>query len=418
MTLTPLLEESEDRARSGLPDLAAVLAAGSLVLITAVGLLWTKIVPPVVLALAVLLLTAASLRERRVPMPDRLLAGLFGALVLWSGLGALWAIEPALALDRSVKLLFLLAPLLPLLSAPVARLLGDSAIEPHYFLIFGLLIGGGLIIVEYLFDFPLHRLTHNTYDIENQYYNWAVHTRGVTYLVVLAWPAAAFLWLRRRPWAALAMIGFAGSAVVVGFSTAAALGVAGSLATFAAARLAPRLTTLALGGGVVVVALLSLFLLPRLFQTLPTSGGGVPYSTHHRLEIYDFTGHRIAERPWLGWGADSARHLPVSAEELSHYQIFDRPPTHSHNPFLQAEVELGVPGPLFLVGLLLVVLIRIGRLHPPLRPFALACFSASFGIGLVSYSLWSGTWLVMLFVAVFGFYLLSARDTARSGRPA
>ena len=89
-------------------------------------------------------------------------------------------------------------------------------------------------------------------------------------------------------------------------------------------------------------------------------------SAGHRLLIWRFTGARIAERPWLGWGLDAARAVPGGDVEARPGEKFL--PLHPHNAALQTWLELGVPGAMLFALFLGWLWLRLGQMPWP-RPY-------------------------------------------------
>jgi O-antigen ligase len=121
----------------------------------------------------------------------------------------------------------------------------------------------------------------------------------------------------------------------------------------------------------------------------------------HRFYIWDFTGKRIAERPLVGWGLDSARAIPGGKELIRLDQ--ERLPLHPHNAPLQVWLELGVPAAVLFALLLGRLWLRLGAIAwPPLfaaasgGSFAAICVLLSAGWGI-----WQEWWLATLGLAAF-----------------
>ena len=80
-------------------------------------------------------------------------------------------------------------------------------------------------------------------------------------------------------------------------------------------------------------------------------GDWLAASAQHRIEIWDFSVQRIAERPLLGWGFDGSRHMQElfpglggTGRELA--------ALHPHSAPLQIVLELGAVGAVIVLGLL------------------------------------------------------------------
>ncbi len=80
------------------------------------------------------------------------------------------------------------------------------------------------------------------------------------------------------------------------------------------------------------------------------------YSIAYRMHIWDYVANKIMEKPLLGWGAGSSKHLGTDADgQLSDptFGILGEPiPVHPHNGVLQIWLEYGAVGAIVVFGLL------------------------------------------------------------------
>jgi len=241
--------------------------------------------------------------------------------------------------------------------------------------------------------------------------------RGAVAVVLSLWPV---LVASRRFWPALAMAVAAVVAVLTMPSAAAKVAVPVGIVAAAVAWRAPRLVAGALGGGLLLLAVTLPWAVPdsRAVVALHQKAPWIKISGIHRLLIWRFTADRIAERPILGWGMDASRALPggqvnlgetlpaaglgVNAEAL---------PLHPHNAVLQWQVELGVPGTVLALAIViggLWTLARQENLSPRERAGALAWAAAALVVGLLSYGIWQEWWLASLWLT--GASLAAAVD--------
>lgn len=145
----------------------------------------------------------------------------------------------------------------------------------------------------------------------------------------------------------------------------------------------------------------------------------IPTSFLHRLQIWDFTSHKIIERPIQGYGFGSSRFLGIghrtslTVSRLPYFKGVENPikhelwvlddlsllPLHPHNAFLQIWLELGLIGMLIASAFLYFLLekgldlkqrsqqmIYIGALFPALI------------VVNMSYGLWQSWWICSLFI--------------------
>ncbi len=414
MTPSPLAARDTPLPTPRLPGAAlslAALAAAPLAVFAPLAL------APLLALLAAVLLAArpgAAWAEMRAQ------GGLFALLALlslWAAITALWSPVPPHSLFEALRFLALSAAGLLVLGTAAA--LGDEdAARTGRALLAGIAVAVLLLLLDRWDDDLLVRAIDRI--PAAQFVPPARYDRGVTVLLLLAWPAAALLAARRR-WLGLAVLAVAIALPVFAWAShtcklAVVLAVS---ATLLAARL-PRLVARLLLAGVVLGA----FVLP-----LAAPGGAgiaaiqrrlpeLPGSAIHRLAIWRFTGDAIARRPLLGWGMDAARALPGGQTPVHRLfpEIAIGPeaqalPLHPHDAALQWRLELGLPGALLGLALLVLVLERLAGGRAPRWPRALALgyAAAALTVALLSFGAWQAWWLSTLW--------LGAALLARLGRP-
>lgn len=240
-------------------------------------------------------------------------------------------------------------------------------------------------------------------------------------LLFLFWPLT--FWFMARGWMA-AVIAMAITIVALGFvvdTNAQILALAASFLVFLAAKYWPRgwwnrgITperTLAAAAGAFI------FAFPFLMLWLTRSGLAAKIKPHlgqswgARIDIWSFAVSKAAQKPWLGWGFESARNFePVI-------------PNHPHNMAIQAWLELGVPGLLLLAGLWTAIFwcmapkgapsampeaqglrelgaaeaaapVAEGSVEQQARPYWLALATCYFIINAISFGIWRD-WLYSL----------------------
>lgn len=327
------------------------------------------------------------------------LALLLAALGIWAVLSASWSILPEHSLLEGLRLLFLSAGGIAIVStalsaAPAERRHVGQAVMA------GAVVAMLLLLIERFGNLPLTWLWLHaplTQSIPFERFD-----RGVTVLVLSLWPAFfALRALWQRAALVLAVVALAAAMA----STTALLAALVSLATFVLARFAPRLVAGAMIafmlvlGAAIPLATLSYDGVLALHQSAPW----IKWSGIHRLLIWRFAADRAAERPFLGWGMDAAREIPGGKTEFNailptlHYPGSAQAlPLHPHDAALQWQLELGVPG--LLLGLAVVTWV-IGRIgwqagpDPTRRAGALALAAAVLTVGLLSFGVWQAWWL-------------------------
>ena len=367
--------------------------------------------PPTALLLpkaVVLLLVAAALlgalaqkqRSGAWPWPQggrirRVLIAL--ALLLgWCALASIWSPDPGRAALLVMRLggLFAAAMLLFTLSESLgaterrmtARLLAG-----------GLALALAILLIERLLGAPFMTLLHGPFG--STYHKLSAFNRGATALAILAWPVAGLLWRERLgPWALLLPLALL--ALLLFFESAAALlGLAvGILVTLVALwqrRAARWLLMAALAGAFLAGPSAA----RMMYQAGWSDAPWLQSTARHRVHVWNFTAERIFEQPVLGWGFDAARNIPEQGAEL-HGNKTKAMPLHPHNGALQIQLELGLPGALTSLALLLLLVQGTARLGPVSQVCALAMATTMLSIALTAYGIWQNQWLALLALSV------------------
>lgn len=337
------------------------------------------------------------------------LVALLGALSLWCLASALWSILPEHSL--SVALRFALLSLGGLLVFGAA-----SALEPgeHDQLrgaaTIGLVIAATLMLVERFSDAALTRLVVTPPGGTGLFLSR--FDRGAVVMVLSLWPAIA---PRRRIATALAVAAVVIVAVMAMVSSAAKLALLVSAAAAVVAWRGSRLVAATLGGILIFFAILLPLAAPdpHTVIALHEQDPWIKASGIHRLLIWRFTAERIAERPILGWGVDASRALPGGHFNLGEAfpqaglgPLAEALPLHPHNVILQWEVELGVPGAILALAIILVGLWKLAReerLSARERAGALAWAAAALVFAMLSFGAWQEWWLAALWLTSAGY---------------
>ena len=119
-----------------------------------------------------------------------------------------------------------------------------------------------------------------------------------------------------------------------------------------------------------------------------------------RMEIWDFLGAKILQKPFLGWGMDVTPSFTLPADNIyfRHEHVL-----HPHNAALQLWVELGMIGVMIGIAFLAMTLSRLSNIKD--NSFMLAAFTTITAISLTGYGLWQGWWLCLIFLTVVLFRL-------------
>ena len=330
-------------------------------------------------------------------------AALLAALSLWGMLSAFWSILPAHSFLEGLRLLAVSAGGLICLAAarslePSERLRIGGAAALGVALATALLITARFIDLE-LFSVMLKRARD---------YPLTRFDRGTTVVALALWPALAGVAARKGLAVVLALA--AGVAVLSLVDTAAKLALIVGLAALALGYRWPRLVAGMLAVSLVAVTVVLPLATPSMSEVVAIhrSAPWVKPSGIHRLLIWRFAADRIAERPLLGWGMDASRELPEAHRSVAEVVPESDLPAnalllalHPHNAVLQWRLELGVPGVLLCLGIVLSGIARAtgeaqaSSLHRAMR---LAWIAAALVIALLSYGVWQAWWLSCLWL--------------------
>ena len=359
------------------------------------GLLWVALAPVAVFAPGgtVVLLAAAALvlaasgpaRRATLRLGAQPPAVVLIAFLAWAAVASLWAPDPGRSLFLAARCALLFAGGLVLAAAAA-----EMAAAERRQAIGGLIAGGALLLALLVFEEAtgalLTRLLRglDAAGLETAT-KGAPLARGATLLALFAWPVllAATRRLDRRlaaatvPAIVVVLYAQATDTPILAFTLAAA--------AFGVVYAWPRPALALLFAGLAVVVAVAPLLAAQLPAPAEAAGwvADLPASWRQRVEIWRFTAERIAERPLLGWGFDSARALgdPMSL--------------HPHDFALQVWLELGAPGVLLALAFAALLWRRLGAWAADRAAVgaAAAALTAYLVFALLSRGAWQEWWL-------------------------
>lgn len=378
-----------------LPPLLALLPRGAAALAGVAGLCAAGLVlanPPY--RLAVLLSPAA----------------LFCILVLWGGLSAAWSIDPARSSVLDLRLAGMFGAALTL-AAAASRVAAPGRLTLCLFAgtFIGIALGlcdlasaGGLSRYVTIRAFGAPRL--------NQIAVW---------LALLVLPVGALLICRGRVVLAFVAGALMASTVYTLDGTAAKIALALSVVVAGLLYYRRRAVARGLAALSMLAILTAPLTLPRLghYPALFATVDAFKESAGHRLMIWSFTGERIAERPFLGWGLDAARAIPGGKDEIRPAET--RLPLHPHDSALQLWLELGAPGATLYALIVGLLWLRLGEAEWP-RLYAAAAGGSLFAASAVAFAgwgIWQEWWLGTLGLALFATIVMARTAAPWSASP-
>ncbi|HUK59111.1 MAG TPA: O-antigen ligase family protein [Stellaceae bacterium] len=367
-------------------------------------------------AVATLALEARALRSALRALAP--FAALGAALGVWATLSALWSIIPLHSFLEGLRLLLVFAGGSVLLAAALSLAPRERRLVATWTAV-GLALATLFGLHEALTDASISRMILNRPMVL-----LARFDRAATVLALALWPVVAASrgrWRVSLP--ALFALGVAANLWLL-FSTAALLAIFAALVVFAVAWFLPRATAAALGAVLVLFAAAAPFAVPPYRDTIALyhDAPQIKWSALHRLMIWRFTADRVEERPLLGWGMDASRAIPGGEQRWAdRFPGANLPldattlPLHPHNAVLQWELELGIPGTLLALAIVLWGLWRAGfsaDLARTARAGALAWAAAALVIACLSYGVWQAWWLSSLFLTA-ALLSVAAGETPR-----
>ncbi len=334
-------------------------------------------------------------------------------LLGWAALSSFWTYRPDEALLLALRL-GALGLACAILVGLALRLAPAERAAVGRWLCIGFAVGLVIFISERLSGSYLHFLVEEPRETRTPL---AFLNRGATALALLVWPVTAVLY--RGPAGRLALLLPPLLLVLLLFyeSQAAILGVVAGLAVLLCAALSDRLAML---GAALLLALV--FLGGPIVADLapaptPEEHRWFPHSAKHRLHVWEFAAARIYERPFFGWGFDSAFNMPnMGAVPFDGSQR--AMPSHPHNGVLQIWLELGLVGALLTLGMLIAVWRQIERLTGVERAAALALLVTGFVIACISYGVTQSKWVTNLLAVALVVVASRGEGRAAAVQPA
>jgi O-antigen ligase len=330
-------------------------------------------------------------------------AALLAALLLWGAVSAGWGIDPwrSLALDLRLAAVFAAGVAL---AAAATRITAPGRLA--LMLLIGTMAGIGLALLDLMADGAISRL------VSTRPFAAPRLNQISVWVAIVLLPVAALLVGTRRALLAIVIGATMGATVYLLDATGAKTAVTIAVPVAALTYFSPRVTSRLIGALSIIAILTAPLTLPSLAHRpgLFAAVDAFKESAGHRLLIWHFTGERIAERPFFGWGLDASRAVPGGDVEARPGEKFL--PLHPHDWALQAWLELGAPGALLLalfVGWLWLCL--AGAPWPRLyRASAAGSLTVVSGIAGAGWGIWQEWWLGTLALALFAILVMARVD--------
>jgi exopolysaccharide production protein ExoQ len=357
------------------------------------------------IAMAVLVILAVGVGAPRMLLPEKKIAAVFVLLALYVAVTHLFIVDCQACAAKAGGKLAMLALVLWVASSSIGAVGPEARRAVGRALTAGLVVAIAMLVFELSTDSGFFRwITGRQDDPDLPLFRY---NRGTTALVLLAWPAAAWLWSRgRRSWA-IVLAAAAVGAAAYGDSASALVASLLAVVAAAAATLAPAAT---LAAGLLVTAAftaLAPWLLLNLLGWARPVIDAIPPSVLDRIEIWNHGAKAVLNAPILGHGISAMRHLSVPDPAISGYRHMVKPPTHPHDAALQIWLELGGLGVILFAGLVWFATRSLSSLASPWRSAAIAASAGVIFTAMVSYGLWQETWLGIIAMTALAFRVLA-----------
>jgi O-antigen ligase len=318
-------------------------------------------------------------------------------LIIWAVISSSYSIAPAYSMKEAGKLLALFMLTVILFAT------ANTILSGKYYS-YSLLLAAAIALLEGITGGLLWPMIRVDIMGRDSYYLHELN-RGACIMALLLWPALQYLQHKcdnhHHKLLAIVLLMLVIAAVLTLESLAAVSGLLCAAVFFfcymVAIKYWPRFADWLLRCcPIFLVAGLAIAWLLAANINVVTGGynaSWLPETAQHRVVIWDFVTDKAQQRPLLGWGMASSRHIPDGQE-------FFRPdkrylPLHPHNSMLQLWLELGLVGVLlFLWGIY-----GLGKLV--CRNVYGCCLLISYlVIGLSGFGIWQSWWLASGIVAL------------------
>lgn len=381
----------------------APVIAGAALLVSPLAILAPLGIAPLAGVAVLLVLAQYFVLRRRWPPIDRISLAIIGLFVLWAGLTAFWSLLPERSIASALRVGIICLGGLVLIGTVSGFDTRQRSLVSRGLAI-GAIIAAALLAINFATDIGINRLFVD----EPPRQVVGLLNRSASVIAILCWPIAIVAGQRWR-YAGIAGVLIATVVILVQLQPAVPIiAFTAGILFFGIGLRLPKAAAGTLMVGLVVVSLLIpliVRLAPQLDATLSEYSLN-ENSISHRLGIWSFGGERILSRPLTGWGFDASRALPGGNRNLpilgkSHP---DAPalPLHPHNATIQIWLEAGLPGLLLAAFLVLRALRRIPQIVSGRTETAavLAMSAALLVIANLSYGIWQGWWLCLIWLSV------------------
>lgn len=313
-----------------------------------------------------------------------------------AAISSLWAIEPEVSIERTMKMSLVLIPGLVLFSQMIA--LDPCLFDKGKKLFIASVCGTGVLLSYDLMT--RNGLFFATRETLPQHDNFSEMNRSVVTFLFFSIFAFYFIWQVQWQKKTKIAVGSVLAAILTiticktdSQATQLALAMIVLFALFFPIKIRPAWAVL----GIVIAALFvtAPWLAQAMFTLNPMemehkSWLGQAYA-HERLEIWDAIARKILENPINGFGIESTR-LIENLDTANKFMPLDHV-LHPHNFVLQIWIEFGLVGVIPTIMLISAILYYTMQLSNAPKRLCLSVFMAFMIIASISYGLWQGWWI-------------------------
>lgn len=326
---------------------------------------------------------------------------------IWCVCSLLWTIGYKETVTEIIRL-GLFTAILPIFGwTYIASNLSKSLIGKYLF--YGCCLGMVLFLVQIFIDKTFLSIIFNQKSPLSPFQHFQHLNRSAAVLAVIMWPA--ILWLWKRKYCAIAVIFWILSLFV--------LWRLENESAFFAAVIGSFMALLVVVRPYVLIKLSSLFLFLAIVTApiwpltvlsperwLAFSCNFTAPSALHRLYIWQFAVKKTIEKPFTGWGLNTARVMPGGRDIInimppcdSNETSGESLPLHTHNAILQIWLELGGVGAFIFACIIVAVNLGLQNVNRFSTAFSQGQLIVSILIASLGFGAWQSWWLSLLWLS-------------------
>ncbi len=322
----------------------------------------------------------------------------------FAALSSFWALDPAFALERAIKIALVLVPGALLFS--VLRSMPEELIRKGSVILpIALCAAFGLLAFESLTDMPIHRLLRGIpmdEPLDGFHLNRGAVVTSVLFFAALGLVQQSSFDEMKRNIFAILLIALLAAVQVLTDSQSANLAFLLGLILLVFFPYKHRIVWIVLGGLIMLCLAATPLIAMKLYETFAPVTSEITWLREGyasaRFEIWDFVSRYALQNPFYGFGIEATR----AVEQFDTTMTFFHSDTvlHPHNFSIQLWIEFGMLGILLTCGFFGFLLFKMQKLSVPSARVALPTFIACLSIAATGYGFWQGWWLGTIMTAL------------------